>query len=44
MTLAYNKDAELFVEFLKVLRFSFAVPVVGPRAPLSPWLDLPPKT
>ena len=35
MTLAYNKEAELFVEFLKVLGFSFPVPVIGPSAPLS---------
>lgn len=44
MTLAYNKEAKLFVDFLKVLRFSFPLPVVGLSASLSPSLPLPPKT
>ena len=34
---------QLRVDFLKVLRFSFPVPVVGPRA-LALSLSLPPKT
>ena len=34
---------QLRVDFLKVLRFSFPVPLVGSRAP-APLLSLPPKT